>query len=574
MKDLNTAQRRALWPWLCAAILSFVWLQPHHHPPWSGFHEDAGMAVWMALGAFLLLFSVLRRGVQWDWLSVGIVALVPVVAIQSCLELIVSPAQAILFIMHLLGIAWCYAIGRTWQQSNANLLLDIVFMGIALAALGNVAVALHQWLRIMPQDIVSTSGAWLLNIGDYSRYTGNVGQPNEFATLIAWAMLAGVWAHLRNQIRLPVLTVYLAYLALGAALTQSRVGILELACVVVGMVVFRRLLGGLQLAGLMAATLMLQIALVAFLPDIMAFLLLDGEARALSEMGQDTVRLNLYAMVIDAIQLSPWWGYGASHHAQAQWAVVGISPDLHGFYMQAHNWLLDLMLWFGVPLALLLAGGLAWWGIGVLRNIRQVQGAIALLALGCFFIHATVELIHWVANFSLVAALFGGVLSAHTLKKTLLTTGRAFNLLMVALLGGLVIATIVDYIRLERNFIQLRAEHLRLRTDISEPPHAFVLYHLADSMRVGRMPLGRPVDRETLNWMEKTEMASPNTRTAFDLVVHFGLSGEHDKARLWMHRLNATSPKWWLPDYPRLWAIRKKEFPGLPQDLDWPTPAP
>jgi O-Antigen ligase/Virulence factor membrane-bound polymerase, C-terminal/Protein glycosylation ligase len=574
MIDIDRKQRMSLWPWLAAALLAFPWLQPHHHPPWSGFHEDAAMAAWMTLGAFLAVASVLRRGLQWDRFALVIVGLALVVAIQSWIGLIANPGQAILFILHLLGVAACYTVARSWYVVSRHTLLDIIFTGIAIAAIGNIAIVLHQWLRLMPMDFTSTAGIWLMDIGDASRFSGNVAQPNELATLIAWGMLAGIWAHARRQVRIPVLTLYLVFLAIGAALTQSRIGLLEVACIALGLAVYRRQFGGWRLAALVAGALAVQVVLISALPNILNALLLDGEVRALNSMTQDAARLKIYSMVVEAVKLSPWWGYGATHQAQAQWALVDIVPHLNAHWMQSHNWFLDLLLWFGLPLGIGLTLALLCWAKAILRAANEPHALIALFALGCFCLHATVELIHWVANFSLVAAVFAGVLSAHSGKNTYLATGRTFNLILISFLAVGITATIVDYIRLEENFIKLRAEQIKLRTDISEPPNAWVLYHLADSLRIGRIPVTSGLDSQTLDWMERNERAAPNTRTGYNLALNLGINGEHERARKWMQQLNATSPKVWAQDFRRIWNIHKKIYPKELNGLDWPDSPP
>jgi len=569
---MNAHQQRplSLWPCLAAALLAFPWLQPHHHPPWSGFHEDAAMAVWMAIGGLLLVASVLRSGLFWDRFALALLGLSVIVAMQSWAGLIASPAQAILFIFHLLGVATCYTIARSWHLISKHTLLDIVFTGIAIAAIGNIAVSLHQWLRLMPMDFTSTAGIWLMDIGDAARFSGNVAQPNELATLISWGMLAGIWGYVRKQIGIPVLALYLAFLALGAALTQSRIGLLEVACITLGLAMYRRKFGGWTLSLLMTGALALQIALFASLPIILDALLLDGEVRSLSTITQDAARLQIYSMVIEAIKMSPWWGYGASHQAQAQWALVDVAPHLNAYWMQSHNWILDLFLWFGLPLGIVLTLALVWWAVTIVRTENEPHSLIVLFALGCFCLHATVELIHWVANFSLVAAVFAGVLSANANKKNLLTTGRGFNLILVSILSGGTVATIVDYVRLEENFIHLLAEQLKLRTSISDPPNSWVLHHLADSLRIGRIPVTQGLDKETLDWMENTGRAAPNTQTAYKLILNFALHGEHERARIWMKRLNATSPKAWAHDYRRVWKIHQNTHPKELSGLDWP----
>ncbi len=570
----NKYRQLQLWPGLSILLLAFVWLQPHHQPPWSGFHEDAGMAMWMAVGALLAVVLLLKRAMAWDLFALVCCGLAGVVALQSIAGLIASPGQALLFILHLFGLAWCYVVAKEWSATSRYLLLDIVFAGIALACLGNVAIALSQWLGLMPADALSTGGIWMMDIGDKSRFMGNVAQPNEFATLLAWGALAGVWAQIRKQVGMSVLALYLVFLAVGGALTQSRIGILEMTAIVAGLWLYRRHFDDRRVVLVAASALCVQLVLVASMPAILDFLLIDGEVRELAAMTKDPARLQIYSMVVEAIKLKPWLGYGAAHLAQPQWDVINVAPHLHAFYLQSHNWLLDLVLWFGMPVGIGIAICITWWLVGVVREVKQAHTVVPLLALVCFAMHATVELIHWVANFLLVAAVFAGFLAAHSKKKVLGTTTHGFNIFCLSALSICVVVTIVEYIKLEENFIKLRAEQLGLRKDITEVPQVGVLLHLADSLRVGRIPPTVGVGSATLAWMEQSERAIPNYRTSFDLILNLGLNGQHELARVWMERLNATSPLSYAVDYRRIWQRMQQIHPQQLQGLDWPASKP
>lgn len=560
-----------LWPSLAASLLAIVWLQPHHLPPWSGFHEDAGAAVWFALGGLVLTLLSLRRW-QWSWPPVILFALSLTVAAQAFVGQITSSAQALLFIGHVWACAVVWVIAETWSRNDPQLLLDILFLAIGIACIGNVAIALFQWLQVMPRDILSTAGVWLMDVGAAARAVGNVAQPNELAMMINWAILGGVWAMQRGQIRWPVFLLYGSFLVLGLALTQSRAGMLNLFVLTLGLAVFKRILSGWQpavLLGILSATLVMTFLALPWILDAVG---LSHNVRSLDDaVSKDVARLQIYQMALEAIELSPWWGYGAQHLAIPQWMVLDTQPWLRAYYMQAHNWVLDLILWFGIPIGLSATAAIVFSFWVAFRKTQQPRDVVVLLALLCFVLYASVELPHWTTNLLLPAVALAGCLAASFRLRTVWQSGLVFNAAVMLVLSSILTLIVVDYVKLERNFIQLRAEQLRLRTDISEVPQAWVLSHLAESYRLSRTRAAPDMSPDDLTWYDKTVQSQPNNQTIFQYILALGLNDRHPLARLWMRRLNSVSPKGYQDNYVRIWAIQQTLYPKQLAQLAWDT---
>lgn len=575
MLSINPVEWRAtrlrLWPGLVAVLLAIVWLQPHHVPPWPGFHEDAGVALWFAACALVLTLLSLRVW-NWTWPPICFAALSLVVAGQALTGQINSSGQALLFLGHLWACAVCWALAESWSQQDPYLPLDIFFLAVGITCVGNVAVALYQWLQIMPTDILSTAGVWLMDVGATSRAVGNVAQPNELAMMIAWAILGGVWGMHRGWLRWQGFVPYAFFLALGLALTQSRAGMLHLLLLSLGLALFRKPMGGWRPALWVALTSLVQLLIFLSLPWLLDLIGLSYDVRLIGEaVSKDVARINIYTMAVDAIRQSPWLGYGAQHFAQAQWAVVESQTWLHAFYMQAHNWGLDLLLWFGIPLGLSLMVLVLYWFYRVIQHIKQPKDVIALLAVLCFMLYASVELPHWTTNLLLPAVALAGCLSAGLTRRIVWRSGLVFNTLILSVLSSLLVFTIMDYVRLERNFIQLRAEQLRLRTDISEVPQPWVLSHLAESFRMSRTSATPQMSEEDLRWYAQTIRATPVNQTMYQYILALGLNNQHAEARLWMRRLSAVSPESYQGTYIRVWARHQALHPKQLAGLAWET---
>jgi len=558
-----------LWPGLMAFFLALIWLQPHHIPPWSGFHEDAGAALWMLVGAWAL--TLLRtRTWSWTWPPICFAALSVWVAGQAVMGLISSSGQALLFLGHLWACALCWVLVENDGKQDPYLFLDVFFLALGISSIANIAVGLHQWLQIMPEDILSTSGVWLMNAGNMPRAIGNIAQPNEFATMIVWSLLGGIWGVHRGVLRWAGFMAYALFLALGLALTQSRAGMLQLFFLCFGLAFYRKSIGGWRPALALFFVGVIQVLIFLSLPWWVDVLGLSHNVRQVGDaVSKDVARLNIYAMAIDAIGQSPWWGYGAQHFSIAQWRVVDAQPWLHAFYMQAHNWVLDLLLWFGLPLGLLLFALVVFWFYRALRCVQRPEHVVALLAVLCFMIHASVELPHWISNLLLPTVVLAAGLHTSLAQKVVWRSGLMFNILILSLASCLLVLSIVDYLRLERNFTQLRAEQLRMRTDISEVPEPWVLSHLAQSFRVARTNPSPNMSSEDLQWYEQTVYATPVNQTIYQYIVALSLNHRHDEARLWMKRLSAVSPENYQERYASVWRRHQARYPSETAGLAW-----
>ena len=76
--------------------------------------------------------------------------------------------------------------------------------------------------------------------------------------------------------------------------------------------------------------------------------------------------------MLDAISRAPWLGYGWNEMSVAQSLVAPDHPAVREMVDHSHNMLLDLMVWNGVPLGLLMFGVFVWWFWRHLRACSDV----------------------------------------------------------------------------------------------------------------------------------------------------------------------------------------------------------
>jgi hypothetical protein len=114
----------------------------------------------------------------------------------------------------------------------------------------------------------------------------------------------------------------------------------------------------------------------------------------------------------DAAWRHPFAGWGWLQVTEAQQAVALDHPPSHEWITYSHNLLLDLLVWNGVVLGLLLIAGGAAWVYSRLRSCTTVDCWASLIAGGVIFVHALFEFPFAYSYFLLPMAAFVGIIEA------------------------------------------------------------------------------------------------------------------------------------------------------------------
>ena len=249
---------------------------------------------------------------------------------------------------------------------------------------------------------------------------GNLRQRNQFASLTNIALAALVWVVASGRIatenhRLWTL-LCAGLLAVGNAASSSRTGLVQLLvlCAFCGWCAWLsrgrpRVLGQQRQVGLVLAVAVMVYALATvLLPWLAGFdLSLHGLAARL-HAGDDACssRLTLWSNVLDLISQKPWLGWGWGELDYAHYASTYNGPRFCDILDNAHNLPLHLAVELGVPLAVLLCGGAAWW---LLRQRPWAEAdparQLAWSVLAIILLHSLLEYPLWYGPFQMAVGL-------------------------------------------------------------------------------------------------------------------------------------------------------------------------
>ncbi|WCM88600.1 PglL family O-oligosaccharyltransferase [Acidovorax sp. NCPPB 3576] len=432
------------------AGLLLAWIAPDQVPPWTTYHHE----FFMVVGVFLLM--------PWKHLLV----FPPRIAILMLLWVICILLQAP---MHGLsrddmaaGLLFAVLFGMAAQQgaqaASTSLHHDLTYsvrswcLVILVAAVISAVIGLAQWSG-------ANLGLWMLESG--GRAYANFGQPNHLATLLVMAIAVLVYLDGRGSLNRLVLVGIAMLLCCALAVSESRTGALSLALLCLLLVVFGRR------AGLSKTLWWL---LPCFLVFLLIYIHLDriapwfGGTALRTGIGLNpTGRLEIWKQMLWSLQQEPWLGFGwlrlgASHFAAASVFLSILNID------HAHNLLLDLLLWFGVPLGgLLIVAGGGWCARTVVDALGKKMSTNSLCCVAIILpiaVHSMLEYPYAYLYFSLSAGFFAGALEAE------IGCAREFSKSTKRIYQGMVLAVLavcafiaVEYPKIEEDYRALRLEN-------------------------------------------------------------------------------------------------------------------
>ncbi|MCY1295425.1 hypothetical protein D9M70_447660 [compost metagenome] len=433
------------------------------------------------------------------------------------------PGEAFVFASYILLVAISIFLGQRAELAGRERLIGSLFASFMLASFFSMGLALYQWLALDGLGVLVQS----MDVGGI-RVVANVGQPNNLSTLFALGVTACWWACARQKISAGIAIVSAAFFVLGIVLTGSRTGVLQLIFLAFALVWWR---GPRFSWGKVAAIVLLMswLVLLLFTVPIIGRYLFGSEGREILNVG---LRAQIWSMAMRALVDAPWYGYGWNQFVVVHVLAAGESSALGGVAGQAHNFILDLLLWNGFFLGGVLVASMVWWGGSQITKVGQETHGVVLAAIGVFFVHAMLELPHLYLMFLVPVGLLVGAASAYTGSRVILTLPR-YALIPIALsLVSLLIVTFYDYRKIEAS----REAHKMYAARIygaqkQEPPEIYVLRALQQALELLDGEPGRGMSKERLAAMRRAIMRYPSTGGMFRYAQASALNGNFDEAK-------------------------------------------
>jgi len=440
---------------LAAVAICVAWMLPHHYMPWvSGYSE---LASFMAVFPLGLLLTQLNTPLQLPRIVVFFACWSLIPLIQWACGLIMFSSDALITSSYLIVFALTIFIGHNLalEPKRRQTTYHALSAVIIFAAILSSWIAYRQWLLIQPDY---STFEWCFNANSPYRPFANFAQPNHLATLICMA-IALVW-YLFEERQLNILSSSLLVLFLTGALvlTQSRTPWLGAIAALIWWIWKKRQLPTPRTSiGVIISWIVLFVGLTLSLPALSKLLgltLID-----LMDHATAATRLPLWHQMGMAILHGPLWGFGWNQINAAQLSMTSIDPVME-MTNSGHNILLDLMLWNGPILGLVLIIPAGYWITRLALNAKQTTSIFAGLAVGFILIHGMLEYPleygHFLFPFGLMLGLVNGeeqqALSADTSSPSL---ARPFWIMPRELLALIVLLLVALMIKFDQEYTAL-----------------------------------------------------------------------------------------------------------------------
>lgn len=511
-----------------AILLCLGWLVPEHFPPWLAFHGEAPAFAGL-VAAFTLVWWKSRDTRYWNFGPGQLIlaALVAVAALQYLWGQLEFAGDLWLTCAYIGGLLFAWTMGRHWATEPKTTQFDAVetlALGFALGATVSALMAITQALG---QEEVW--GRLLMSAKHIPRALANLGQPNQLATLLLMGVVATVLLRERELISRNLTLTLVLLLSVAVLLAQSRTAMLSVTALALWGWWHARTTQHMNRKALLIWLVLMWGG--SWLYQWSATVLY--QAVSVSEFERPNLRFVMWQQLLAAIAESPWLGYGWLQTPLAQQVgalkVAGVEQVLY-----AHNHLLDLATWLGLPLALMLAAvvALAAW-----RRRRSLQQARVLFLLAWLLpvaIHALLEFPLAYAYFLLPVGVLMGILDKWTQpdQSAHIALPRHGVLLALLLYSAMLFAITRDYLLVEEDFRVARFEsrHIGQTPADYQVPEIHVLTHLGTvlkAMRVRTEPGMKATDIELLRDASRRFAWAP---LHFRYALALGLHGQPDAA--------------------------------------------
>ncbi|MDO9638520.1 MAG: Wzy polymerase domain-containing protein [Pseudotabrizicola sp.] len=439
---------------------------------------------------------------------------------------------------------------KPWLSYAEWLAVSVLFGGLA-----STLVALGQVLEVWQ------SSSWVLPIPDTRRPGGNLGQPNHLATLIVMAIASAMFLQAVKRLGNTVTMLLMILLAGCLAVTESRTGALSLFSLM-GWWWWKQSEVAQRVSRLWAAAVAaIFVAMFLLWPSALGYIRFEaGTLTArLGSGGSREGRMDVWPQLIEAALQRPWWGWGARQTSEAHNGVAHLYPYSMPF-SYGHNLWLDLVIWFGFPIAGLLTVASAIW---LWRRTGATQSPVSWYGFAIavpLFVHSMFEFPHAYA-YLLVPAMLGlGAVEKE------LGGGRLFQLGVKPAVGALLVTSIltawsvVEYFQIEEDFRVARFELLRIGHTPTEytQPEVHLLTQLGALTSAARIDPKPDMAPEHMLILKKVALHYPWTGTQYRYAMALALNGNSDEAN---RQLQVIRSQYGEETYVRLLAeIQKKQL--------------
>lgn len=511
--------------------LGLSFLVSSHFLPWVSWHSEVAAFFAVFLLGWCGWAGMLRTPDQRRVTLPFMVVLFTAVALLALLQRVfgLSPFWGDVWVLwfYIALCIVCLALGyAAASASTQNRPLGDVVTPFTSLAFVLVAGALGSIVIEFAQVFSLWGGSdWIVRMPGVRRPGGNLAQPNHLATLLVMAVASVIFLRQSKKLSALASGLLLFTLCVGLAATESRAGALSLLVLLGWWQLKRKAIGDTTpkwigvVAGVAFAAMF-----IAWPYLLNAMHLLAHEAGG--RISEGSPRFHIWPQLVQAVGMRPWAGWGFHQVAAAHNAVTDayLISEPYGY---SHNLLLDLAVWFGIPVALLLIGLVGLWLWRRARDANSLlpwYGLAVALPLG---LHSMLEYPFAYAYFLAPVMFMLGAVEARLGHKLVVRVD-------IKLAGALLIITttvmawsVIEYVQIEEDFRIARYEEQRVGSTPAgyRRPKIVLFDQLGALLEATRITPARNMSPEAIAVVKRVALQYPWTDTQYRYAVSLALNG-------------------------------------------------
>jgi O-antigen ligase len=506
-------------------LLGLTWLQPLHFLPWMSWHSEM-LAFISALSLFTNTAAVTFKNPSraltvpatvWPFL---VLLLIAVVQVGS--GTITYSGDGVVIAFYLGLCIFALVVGHHNTVSLQELAL-VVLIGATFSVVIELVQVFAVW----------DSATWISRPTSMRRPGGNLGQPNQLATLLLMGLASLIYLFESKRLG-AVFTGFLSViLLLGLAVTESRTGIIGLILMGVSLLIFK------PRVALRTTTSLTILYVLGFLGLILAWPSLitavhEGRWTEAATATLDTsagLRLVVWPQLLMAVLQRPWFGWGLREVSEAHNAVLHAYPVGEPF-TYAHNIVLDLAVGIGIPLTLLFVLPTIFWAVRRVRAVRTLQAWYCVIMLLPFSVHSMLEFPFAYAYFLVpVMLVIGAWEREHAITSTF-TVPRWFAATILVISAMVMSWSAWEYLQIEEDFRIVRFEARKIGKIPPDyvRPTITLLTQLNGMLDASRLVPRPHMTAEQVELSRKAAMRFPWTAIQNRYALSLALNGDPTEA--------------------------------------------
>lgn len=510
-----------------ALLLLLAWMTPLHFLPWVSWHNEvfAFMAVLVLAwqGLFLIARGNALSIISFPVTVLPLIGLITLIGFQLAAGVITFAGDALVFALYIVTCMACMAMG--YAASHQQTIYVQLAATLLLGAFISTIIAFVQVFEVWE------TSPWINRMQQLRRPGGNLGQPNQLATLLLMGLTSLLFLYESKKLGAQLSTLLALILLIGIAATESRTAVLSF--IVLGL-----------WWSVKQKTLDFRLSPWAVLLTGMGFLgLFWSWPQLLLDTVQQTTgsgavvntnvgsRWQVWPQLLEAALQRPWWGWGMGQVSTAHNAVVHAYASSEPF-TYAHNIVLDTALGMGIPLAGFGVVICLVWLWRRMRTVRQLAPWYCLALVLPVAVHSMLEFPFAYAYFLAPVMFALGALEGMTAAKVAFRLGVKPVVAMLFATTAVMAWSVVEYVAIEEDFRVVRFESLRVGVTPSnyERPHVVLLTQLDALLNGGRIQPKSGMLSDELELARKVALRYPWPATQSRYALSLALNGNPDES--------------------------------------------